>query len=187
MKEWLNTRFFKALPETWRRALVTPYIQSTQMDVETGVPGLVTTETSKIWEPSIKELNVADTSGVWASEGKEIMLYSAGYAAEYNRRFIPGIPTADTYSDTTVDWFYEQDTDPLADGKEVKQGSLWRNSSGIVKIYYYGFWLNWGKNYVTRSVGAETHQYFRYILDTGNYFSTATSNQSHHILPCFSM
>ena len=99
MKDWLNERFFKALPETWRRAIVSPYIQSSQLDTETGVPGLVTNMTSKIWEPSIKELNVAGTEGVWASEGKEIMLYSIGYAAEYNRRFMPGFATVDTYSE----------------------------------------------------------------------------------------
>lgn len=48
MKEWLNTRYFKALPETWRRALSNPFIHSSQMNSDSGVGSLVTNQQSTI-------------------------------------------------------------------------------------------------------------------------------------------
>ena len=124
---------------------------------------------------------------MWSSEGPEISLFSSGYNADFNRRFTPGIFTPDTYSDAGVDWLYDRDTDPVLDGEDVKDGHLWRNSGGTIKIYYKGFWLTWGRNYASRSTGTTSSSYFRYILDSGNWPSTANSNQSHYLLPSFSI
>jgi hypothetical protein len=48
-------------------------------------------------------------------------------------------------------------------------------------------WVNWGEHYSTRSTGAGSKSYFRYVLDTASWSVDAQDNYAYHLVPCFSI
>jgi hypothetical protein len=74
-------------------------------------------------------------------------------------------------------------SDPSLDG-ELANGSIWSGSSTL-KIYYYGFWLNWGAEYLTRTITSDKGHIVS-IVGTGSYTQTSNS-MTQHVVPCLSI
>lgn len=125
MCEWLNTRFLQALPTEWQSALSEPYIRSSKLDTTTEMATLLTNEKTKIWIPSVNELALDIAAIPWSNEGNEIPLFSGD---SLQRRMSPGCYTADVYS-PSADWVFIQDTDPVADGRNVVPGAIWKTNA----------------------------------------------------------
>lgn len=175
LKTWLNTRFLKALPYDWQAILNNPLIGARHSGTEVEV------KETKIWIPATIEM--FKYPGYTYEEDFTIGYNRPPYSSNENgsRRLTPGVATVEIYS-SSADWIKEQISDPSLDG-ELVNGSIWSGSTS--KIYYYGFWLNWGAEYLTRTITSDKGKVVS-ILGTGSYTQTSSS-MTEHVVPCLSI
>lgn len=186
---WLNTRFFAALPETWKRILLETKVKSSVIN-KTNQVSLESNRTTKIWIPSIIEMGLESTGKTpWNAEGRRIELFKEEGFNDLNKIFTPGCPMVETYADNSA-WYYSQDTEPT----NAPHGAVWTNGNKHY-INYHGFWLKLGGEegtsnspyYNSRSV-TESYGNFKkwWISGLSSYVSTGTDRKTH-VVPCFSI
>lgn len=175
LKTWLNTRFLKALPYDWQAILNNPLIGARHSGTEVEV------KETKIWTPATIEM--FKYSGYTYGEDFTIGYNRPPYSSNEsgNRRLTPGVATVEIYS-YSADWIKKQASDPSLD-EELVNGSIWAGST--YKIYYYGFWLNWGAEYLTRTITSDKG-YVVYTASGGSYTQTSSSI-TQHVVPCLSI
>lgn len=193
--EWLNERYFKALPDTWKTILANinvpySYYSDGQYTIKK--------ELAKIWIPSTKDLNFSEVSYPWSDETKDAMNLMTG--STLHKFITPGCPTFDVYSEAAEGkWVFTQPTDPRAEGREIEQGALWIRGERELFINYYGFWMRMGTvntnlqntvtpYYITRSIADDPNSYFKQIAlysTSTTYISTTSSVGSSYLIPCF--
>ena len=96
IKEWLNTRFYHALPADWQSIITDTYIPTTSKDGQTNIVSLDYTP-SKFWIPSMVELLENDSSTKeipFSNEG----VYKVIYAESDSKRITRGIATVELFS-----------------------------------------------------------------------------------------
>ena len=179
IKQWLNERFFKALPVDWQAIIKSPYVTANSLNISTNEK-TQKIEQTKFWIPAKSELSdddwvVGDEFGVGS--------YKKIYTTDYNRRITRGISTVDVYSED-ADWVYRQSTDPSLT-KTIKNGSIWINSNTL-QIYYNGFWFNWGNEYTIRSIGDSQSSLVQYFIQSGMSIG-GSRTYTGSIMPCFSI
>ena len=179
IKQWLNERFFKALPVDWQAIIKSPYVTANSLNISTNEK-TQKIEQTKLWIPAKSELSdddwvVGDEFGVGS--------YKKIYTTDYNRRITRGISTVDVYSED-ADWVYRQSTDPSLT-KTIKNGSIWINSNTL-QIYYNGFWFNWGNEYTIRSIGDSQSSLVQYFIQSGMTVG-GSRTYTGSIMPCFSI
>lgn len=175
LKTWLNTRFLKALPYDWQAILNNPLIGARRSGTEVEV------KETKIWIPATIEM--FKYSGYTYEEDFTIGYNRPPYSSNEseNRRLTPGVATVEIYS-YSADWIKKQTSDPSLDG-ELVNGSIWAGST--YKIYYYGFWLNWGAEYLTRTITSDRGRIVS-VSSSGSYTNTSSS-MTQHVVPCLSI
>ena len=197
MQQWLDTRYWNAIPAVWRYLIKTPQITyTTKSSAQTLID-------SKLYIPSVYEL-LASTSPetIYINEGRVIPLLglrtdegrldrASGW--EYNTRFTPGNPMVDIYPNTNgalkPDWVYPKEGQYEQPTENVLNGSIWLSGTQY-QLYHHGFWVNWGEGALPlRSITSSSA--FKALQYSGqnSYLGTpsVSTDSYYHPLPCFSI
>ena len=178
-RQWMNTRYFNALPITWQQLIKTINIPCSQTNRNVGTSEMINVET-QFYLPSFYELayNGAEEEGVINPLfGTTTGGQQPGWA--YNIRFSPASPMVDVYSES-AEWVYK-DRDPSG---IIQDGSIWIKENQQPLIYNKT-WLKWGEQFVTRSTNSHG---FRIIQYSNNYvYAGSTATDKCYVLPCFSI
>lgn len=196
MQQFLNNRFFNALPYEWQNAIKRVRIYSYSYDSSTGTYGTVQS-IDKVYLASAREAGY--TSSTFANEGEYINYFTNNISRIKFRGFIIENTTNVVYNTT----------DPIDDGYDIKEGDIWVKTNDSSAAYIYispdtynkhtriGVLLN--SNVIFTGTGGLWVRAFPWWLRTnssGSYFYCVTQygsfnsyyyNNYEGVVPCFSI
>lgn len=176
-REWLNNRFYNALPDIWKTLIKQVKINASAGDKSTEI----ITSNDYIYIPAYREMLSSTTTAAepYVYEGSHI----GWFDSNIDRIAFKGIEIPEGAK------YYEQSSalDPTLDNS-VNNGDVWVQTDNGNNGYIYqdGEWIA-ASIYWTRSANVGYSTYFMYAQANGSMNGYNSANTGNGIRPCFSI